>query len=196
MAAFKIGHFRLVSSLDQGLEAGFDQVGKTAAEHALLAKKVGFGFFAECCFNNAAPCAANAFGVCQGQLETVAAGILLHGNKAGHAAAFNVGSAHQMARALGGDHQHIYIVRGQNLAEMNVEAMREKNGLALFQVWLDVVFINGALGFVWRENHDHVGLGCCFRGGDGRKAVFPGKVIIGGSRSLPNDNLDAGITQI
>ncbi len=71
--------------------------------------------------------------------------------------------------------------------------MREKNGLALFQVWLDVVFINGALGFVWRENHDHVGLGCCFRGGDGRKAVFPSKVIIGGSVFCPMTTLTPGI---
>ncbi len=97
--------------------------GRKDRRRARIARqKVGFGFFAECCFNNAAPCAANALWRMPEPAETVTAGILLHGNKAGHAAAFNVGSAHQMARSpWGRPSAHLLLSSGgQNLAEMNV----------------------------------------------------------------------------
>ena len=45
--ALEIGDFGLVAGLDQGLEAGGDQLGGAAAQHGLLAEQVGLGLLAE-----------------------------------------------------------------------------------------------------------------------------------------------------
>src|SRR5581483_9736693 len=45
--ALEIRHLRCVARLDQGIEAGFHQLDAAAAEHRLLAEKVGLGFLFE-----------------------------------------------------------------------------------------------------------------------------------------------------
>ena len=53
MAAFEVSHFRSVAGFNQGFEAHLDQFGNTAAQNALFAEQVGFGFFFEGGFNDA-----------------------------------------------------------------------------------------------------------------------------------------------
>ena len=52
-----------------------------------------------------------------------------------HAAALGEGAAHQMAGALGRDEEDVHILGRLNLAEVDVEAVGEQQGLALGQMW-------------------------------------------------------------
>src|SRR5665647_1910020 len=45
--ALEVGDLRLVARLDQGVEAGRDELGGATAEHGLLAEEVGLGLFGE-----------------------------------------------------------------------------------------------------------------------------------------------------
>ena len=51
--------------------------------------------------------AADGVGVGQGEVLGLAGGVLVDGDEARHAAALGVGAAHEVAGALGGDHDHV-----------------------------------------------------------------------------------------
>ena len=55
-------------------------------------------------------------------------------DEARHAAALGVGAAHEVARALRGDHDHVDAFGGRDLLEADVEAVGEGEGVALAQV--------------------------------------------------------------
>src|SRR5690606_27780818 len=71
--ALEIGHLRSVAGLDQRLKPGLDQVGDAAAEHGLFAEEVGFALFLEVGLDDAAATAADAGGVGEGDVVSVAA---------------------------------------------------------------------------------------------------------------------------
>src|ERR1035441_1798476 len=74
--ALEIGDFGGVSGFDQGVEPGPDQLGGTAAEDALFAEEVAFGFFAEGGVEDAGLEAAEGEGVGEGAFEGLAGGVL------------------------------------------------------------------------------------------------------------------------
>src|SRR5699024_6579861 len=102
-------------------------------------------------------CAADAQSVGKANVQSVAGGVLLHGDEAGHALAGLVLRAHRVAGALGGDHDDVDILGGLDAAEVDVEAVGKGQGLALGEVGLDALFIQGRLLFVVDKNHDDVG---------------------------------------
>src|SRR5690606_28159617 len=89
--ALEVGHLGCVPGLDQRLEARLNQSDRAAAKHGLLAEEVGLGLFAEGRFNDAGAPAAVGASVGERDLLGLAAGVLVHGNQARHAAAFHVG---------------------------------------------------------------------------------------------------------
>ena len=138
MQALEVGHFRCVTGFDQGFEAGLHQRRGAAAQHRLLAEQIGFGLLAEGGFDDAGASAAVGGSVGQRNSLGAAGGVLKDRDQAGHAAALGIGGTHQMARALGRDHDHVQIGAGLDLLEMDIEAMGERQRRALLDVRLDL----------------------------------------------------------
>jgi hypothetical protein len=83
-------------------------------------------------------------------------GILVHRDQARHAAALGVGAAHEVARALGGDHDDIDVGRRHDLAEADVEAVREEQGVARRGSGRCAGLVHVALLGVGQQNHDQI----------------------------------------
>ena len=83
---------------------------QSAAEDGLFAEEVGFAFILEGGFDDAGSRTADAVRPGQADVAGVAGGVLEDREQARHAAAFFEFAAHQMARALWGDQQHIDIL--------------------------------------------------------------------------------------
>ena len=78
--ALEISHFRLITGFDENLESGLHQSRGTAAEHDLLAEKVGDGFFAEVGFKHTGTGASDSTGPCERGLLGLAGNILMNGD--------------------------------------------------------------------------------------------------------------------
>ena len=94
-----------------------------------------------------------------------------------------------MAGALGRDEEDVHILGRLDLAEVDVEAVGEQQGLALGQMGLDVVFIDRRLHFVGQQNHDQIGLLGRFGGGHGREAVLLGQLVVAPPGRWPTTTL-------
>lgn len=101
-----------------------------------------------------------------------------------------------MARSFGRDQINVNILWGLDLAEMDIEAMREQQGFPLCEMGLDIFFVKLALGFIRREDHDHVSFLGSLGSGYWLKAVFPGKFIVGTAWALPDYYIYAGVAQV
>ena len=86
----------------------------------------------------------------------IAAGVLVDGDQAGHAAALEIFAAHGVAGALGGDHQHVQVGARLDQLEMHVEAVGEQQRRALLHVVLQFVLVDVGLQLVRRGHHHHI----------------------------------------
>ena len=98
-----------------------------------------------------------ARGVGEAEIVRVAAGVLVDGDQARHAAAALVFGAHGVAGALGRDHQHVEIGARLDQVEMDVEAVREHQRRALLHVGRELVAVDVGLQLVGRQHHHDVG---------------------------------------
>jgi len=64
-----------------------------------------------------------------------------------------------MARALGCDHHDVEVGARFDQAEVDVEAMRERERRAMLQVCMQIVGVDRGLMFVGRQDHDDIGPG-------------------------------------
>ena len=79
-----------------------------AAQHGLLAEQVGLGLFFEGGLDDAGPQGADALGVGQRAVPGFAGGVLVDGQQRRHSPTLGVDPAHQVTRALGGDHGDVH----------------------------------------------------------------------------------------
>ena len=156
MEAFEVRDFRLIACFNQRVEAGFHQCADAAAQYALLAEQVGLGFFLEGGLDNACAGAADAAGIRQGHVKAFAGSILIHRKYIGNAGAFRKYAANQMAGALRGNHEYVYVCCRDDLFEMNIEAMGKSQGAAGFQVRRNLALVNVSLFFVRDQDHGDV----------------------------------------
>src|SRR5579875_250600 len=156
--AFEIRHLGRIAGLDQGFVSGADKLGQSAAQHRLLAEQVGFGLFPEAGFDNRGAPAADRRTPRQRHLVSIAGGVLLDRQQTRHAAPLGVFGAHQMARTLGRDHEHVDVRRRHDRLEMDVESVPEGQILARLESRLDLLFVDVGAGFVRYQHHDDVGL--------------------------------------
>ena len=84
-------------------------------------------------------------------------GVLLDGNKAGDPPALDKLAADDVARPLGCYENHVCVLRRHHGFEVDGEAVREEQRLALAQVWRDVVLVDIRLPRVRHGNEDDVG---------------------------------------
>lgn len=101
-----------------------------------------------------------------------------------------------MARRLGSDHHHVEILTRGNLAVMDVEAVRERQGRALADVGLDLFPIHHRDVLVGHEHHHQVG--ALDRGGDVRhlEPGLLGLVPGGAAGTQAHRHLHPGIVQV
>ena len=158
---FKVGDLRLIARVGEDFKGGFHQRGQPAAEHYLLAEKVGFALFGEGGLQDAAPSAAYGRSIGQHERLGAAGGVLGDGDQARHAAAFGEDSAHQMAGPFGGDHHHIYVVGRDDAVKADVEAVGEQQRIASRQVRGHMLLVDVALLGVGQQHHHRVCFGRC-----------------------------------
>ena len=87
MDALKVRVSRVVTRLNQRLEAGLHQSANAAAENCLLAEEVGLGLGTERGLQNACSCAADTECICEADVPSVARCILLDRDEARYALA-------------------------------------------------------------------------------------------------------------
>ncbi len=80
----------------------------------------------------------------------------MDGEQTGHPGALLVGAANQMPRSLGGDHRHVDVLRGDDLAEVDVESMGEEEGVSRVEVGLDGLGVDDTHHLVRHQHHDRV----------------------------------------
>ena len=158
MVALEVRELLGVARLGQGLEAGLDELDETAAEHGLLAEEVLLGLLGESRLDDAGAGAADAPAVGQRDVPGVAGGVLLHAREVGHAGALGELATDDVARALGGAHDDVDVLGGLDVAVVDVEAVREGEGVAGLEVVLDVLLVDLGLSLVGGEDHDDVRL--------------------------------------
>ena len=69
-----------------------------------------------------------------------------------------------MSGALRCDHCNVNVSRGNDAAEVNVEAVCEHEHIAGFEVRLDIFLVELSLLLIVDEDHDDVSLLCSFSG--------------------------------
>src|SRR5580765_128232 len=195
MQALVVGDLGLVAGLDQGLESLHDQLRGAAAQYRLLAKEVGLGLLGEGGLEYPAARAADAVGIGEGAGVRLAARVLGDREQAGDAGALLVLAAHQVPRTLGGDEHHVEVLAGLDLLEVHVEAVREEQGGALFQLRLDAL-IELLLRGVRDQDGDEVGAG----NRRGRlcdlQACLLGLVPAGAVLAHADDDIEAAVLQV
>ncbi len=196
MHALKKRDFRLVAGFHQCVEGRLDQFRDTPAKHALFAKEVRFRLFLKGRFDQPGAGRADAFAVSHGRLPRLTAGILMNGEQRGNSSAPDVLAPDQMPWAFRGHHHDIGFGRRKDLPVMNIETVRKKQGLAGFHVGGDVLAVELRLHMVLGQDLNHVGRGGGLTGGYGLKAVFNRFFIIGGTRPLPHNHIDAAVAQV
>ena len=120
----------------------------------------------------------------------------MDGEQGGHAAAGPVDRAQQVAGALGRDHPDVDDAGRVDPPEVDVEAVGEHQQVAGPQVRLDLRVVDGLLGGVGDEDHDHVGgLDRVGDVGDPQARVRGERPALG-SRRQPDDDVDAGFVEV
>ena len=152
----EVGHLGRIPRFNERLVAGLDQRRQPAAEHHLLAEEIGLRFLAEVRLDDAGPSAADRAGIGQPDLAGIPARVLVDCQQAGHAAALRVFRPDEMPGAFWRHHEHVDAGRRDDLAEMDVETMPERQVGAVFQMRRDGLAVDGRLRLVRRQDHHHV----------------------------------------
>src|SRR5690349_16225895 len=193
--ALEVGDLGLVAGLGQDLEAVLHELGGAAAEHGLLTEQVGLGLLGEGGPDAAGTQAADGLGVGEREVPGLAGLVLLHRDQDRHAAAVDVLATHEVAGALGGDHEDVDAVGRGDVAEADVEAVAEDEGVARGQRRLDLLGVELPLVLVGGEDHDQVGL--LGRLARGEHAQALGLRLVAALRAglQPDPDVDAGVAQ-
>src|SRR5689334_11196765 len=100
-----------------------------------------------------------------------------------------------MAWAFRRDHEDINIRRRHDLAEMDVEAVPERNGIARLRVRLDTLCVERGLILVVDEDHDDIRLLAGLSDGEHGVPVADGR-IPGLAASQANHDIEAGLLEV
>ena len=140
---------------------------------------------------------AHAPAVRKSDVPRVAGGVLRHAGQVGHARAFRVLAAHDVAGALRRAHDHVHVLGRNNVAVVDVEAVREGQRVARLQVRLYVLLVHPAPA-VRRatEDHDEVGLFGGLVHGAHLQAGLLGRRPRRGSLAQAHAHVAAGVQQV
>ena len=196
MDALEVGVFRGIPGLDQRLEARGHQGGDTAAEDALFAEQVGLGLDLEGGLEDTRSCAADAGRVGQAVIQRMAGVVLINRDQVGDAVAFEVFRTDGVAGALRGDHDDVDVCGRDDLLEVDVKAVGERQGLPFGQVGGDVLLVHIRLLLVGDQDHDDVGCLGRFRHGHDGQTGLSGLLRGLGAFVKADDDVDARVAQV
>src|SRR5690606_15986932 len=91
-------------------------------------------------------------------LEGRAGEVLLYGDEAGGPYPLDVRPPDQVPGPLRRHHVDVDVLGGYDLGEVDVEAVREAEGVPLLQVRLDIFLVNYRVNLVGKEDLDHLRL--------------------------------------
>ena len=194
--ALEVGEGRVVPGLHQGLEAGLHQGREASAQHSLLPEQVGLGLGGEGRLEDACPRAPQPRGVRLGEFGGVAGGVLVNAVQGGHSTSRHELLAHAVSRRLGRDEDHVRVLGRNDLVVVDVEAVREHQGVPRCQMRLDFAFIDIPLHRVRNQDRDDGG---CLGGLGDRGHLQPiGARSLRGGASLveTHDHVGARIPQV
>src|SRR3954470_2835372 len=140
--ALEVRDLRLVAGGDERVEARGDERRRPSAEHCLLAEEVRLGLLLERRLDDAGAEHADAVRVRERALERLAGRVALHGDERRGADALYIGAADEMSGSLRRDHRDVDALRRLDLAEMDVEPVREHQRVARLQVRCDVLLVH------------------------------------------------------
>src|ERR1051326_662221 len=155
--AFEIGELRGVAGIDQRVERRAHELRGAAAKYGLLSEQIGFRFLLDGGLDQAGA-ATDGGAISQRQRLRPAARIAVDREKADIAVATQIVGAERVA-GTGRRHQYnIEIVAGPNKAEMQREAMDEKQRGALLHSGRQIACVDFGKLLIGRRQHDNVGL--------------------------------------
>ena len=196
MDALKVCHLGSIACFYQSVETGLHQLGHAAAENCLLTEQVGLGLFTEGGLQNACTACADTACICQSIILGLAGSVLIYSDQRGNAFAFHILAADSVAGALRCDHDDVDILGGDDLLEVDVEAVSEAQDVAGLHVLGNFVLVNVSLHLVGNKHHDDVALlSCLFDAVNFQTGIF-GLLNAGGGLTETNDNVDAGFLQV
>src|SRR6185503_15549830 len=79
-------------------------------------------------------------------------------DQAGYALPFGVDTPYQMPGTFRRRHKHIHVLRRHDLAEVDIEAVRKREGIPRAKVVLDALRVQRRLELVIHENHRDISL--------------------------------------
>ncbi len=126
----------------------------------------------------------------------VAGGVLVDGHQAGHAVAFLVLAADQVAGALGGDHADVDAGGRGDLLEVDREAVGEEQQVAGGDAVGDVGLPDLGLLLVGQQDHHRVAAAGGFGDVEHLEAGLFGLGAAGGVRAQADDDVDPGVLQV
>ena len=101
-----------------------------------------------------------------------------------------------MARALGGDHDDVDVLGGLDVAVVDIEAVRERQGVAGLQVRGNLVCIGLCLQLIGNQDHDEVGLFGSLLGGHDLEARILGLLPGLGALTQADAHVDAAVGKV
>ena len=162
---FKVRVSGIVASFYKRFKACLHKRANAAAKNRLFTEKVGFRFRTEVGFENARSRAADTSRVSKTDFKCVARSVLFYCDQARNAFAYLIFATYRMTRALGRYHDNVYVLRGLNAAEMDIEAVRKCKRLTFGKVGFNAFFVKLRLLFVVDKDHDEVRFCSSFRSG-------------------------------
>ena len=194
--ALEVSVLRSVASLDQSLKASLHQLADAAAEDSLLAEQVGLGLGLEGGLEDAGTAAADAAGICQSDVHSLAGSVLLNADQIRNAVTLEVLGTNGVARALRSDHDNVDVSRRNDLLEVDVEAVSESQNIARLQVRLDNVLVDVSLLLIRGQHHDDVAGSSSLSRSHDLQTVVLSLLLVLGARTQTNDNMYAGVLQV
>src|SRR5438445_12921521 len=116
-----------------------------------LPEQVGLRLFLEGRLDHPRARAAHTLTVREPEVARPAGDVLVHGEQRRNARALGEEIAHDVPRRLRRDHGDVDLVRRPDLMEVNVEAVREHEHLALAETALDLGLEHATLALVGQE---------------------------------------------
>ena len=121
---------------------------------------------------------------------------MINRDERGHAFAFSVLAADDVAGALGRDHDDVHVLGRDDRLEVDGEPVAEEQRLALTQVRRDVLLVAGGLLGVGQRDHDDVGALHGLGGRDDFEALFAGDRDGLGAFVEADDDVAAAVLEV
>src|SRR5436190_6885140 len=192
----EVRDLRLVAGRDERVEARGDQRRRSSAQDGLLAEEVGLGLLLERGLDDARAEHADAVRVRERALERLAGRVALHGDERRGADTLDVGAADEVSGPLRRDHRDVDALRRLDLAEVDVEPVREHQRVARLEVRRDVLLVHLRLRRVGEEHHDDVGLTDGVRGLEHTQSRLLRLLPRGGTLAEAHQHVVPGVLEV